>query len=129
MKYAFEKKDADKTERCFTWSLVGSDGGVHIWAQFMPEKSLILGERLYGGVEVHYRKKPYDHMPDNPIHEKCWLLNGPCWHDGSSLYFSEKLQPLIDDYFDDPERLTETMNAELLSWYKSHLNQRPEESV
>lgn len=39
-----------------------------------------------GGVEEH-RKAPADYQEgEQPSHDKCWLIDCPCWHDGSSLY-------------------------------------------
>lgn len=46
------------------------------------------------GLEYH-RRQP---LPDNdspPSHEKCWLIGGPCWHDGTSLYAQEKYVPMF----------------------------------
>lgn len=46
-------------------------------------------ESSYGGVEFH--KPPEgDELPD---HQNCWLLEGPCVHDGSSLYAFETFIP------------------------------------
>ncbi len=43
----------------------------------------------FGGVEIHYAKPP-DHLHEKiPSHDHCWLLDGPCWHDGSSTHASE----------------------------------------
>lgn len=120
MEYDFSETNENNRKR-WTWSLVGEHGGVHIWAQFCEASESAFGEKCYGGVEVHYRKPPYEHSEGTPHHEYCWLLEGPCWHDGSSLYFSEQLQPIIE-MTDRPERLTNYMNAELLSWYRSHLS-------
>lgn len=43
-----------------------------------------------GGVEIHSRTRPRwcdeDQQPD---HQACRVLGGPCWHDGSSLAASE----------------------------------------
>lgn len=64
------------------WSVVGEAGGLHLWIT-------VGGTRPYGGVEIHYRTPP-DYMSDKePSQEHCWLLDGPCWHDGSSLYAEE----------------------------------------
>lgn len=31
-----------------------------------------------------------------PDHSNCWLTHRWCWHDGSSLYASERLWPMIE---------------------------------
>lgn len=44
-----------------------------------------------GGVEIH-RTPAEGETPDN---DDCWILKGPCCHDGSSLYASETVNPLF----------------------------------
>ena len=44
--------------------------------------------RSWGGVEFH---APVEHSEDGD----CWLLGGPCEHDGSSLYASEVVIPMF----------------------------------
>ena len=45
------------------------------------------------GVETHYASAP-DYMDgEAPSHENCWILGGPCWHDGTSLWASEHWLP------------------------------------
>lgn len=47
------------------------------------------------GLEVHYRTPP-DYMKENaPSNSPCSLIGAPCWHDGTSLYASEFLLPII----------------------------------
>lgn len=77
-----------------TWWIKGPSGGVHVWARKAPLAGF--PTEWIGGVEVHHA-----HCPDNsgwfnqnaPSQSNCWLLNAPCWHDGSSLYFSERIAP------------------------------------
>jgi hypothetical protein len=46
-----------------------------------------------GGLETHYRSPP-DYMGNSaPSHDHCHILKSPCWHDGTSLYASERLIP------------------------------------
>lgn len=58
--------------------VVGDKGGVEVWR--FPRTHEAIPEWL-GGVEYHSRTEG-DHIS---YHEHCDLLNGPCWHDGSSL--------------------------------------------
>jgi len=120
--FNFEIHDKGGEAKRFVWSLKGPSGGVHIWAQFSPDLGGIFGGKCYGGIEVHHKVKPYEHCPDEAPIKDCWLTGCDCWPDGSSLFFDEQLRPLVEDYEDDPERLTATMNAEMLSWYRSHLS-------
>lgn len=74
------------------WSLANEDGGIHISASISPFR----GQYYWvGGCETHYAKCP-DYMDANkPSHEHCWVLGAPCWHDGSSLYFSENVAQML----------------------------------
>jgi len=78
------------------WAVRGKHGGVHVWAKKMnAEAARISGSKFYGGIEVH-RARPAEYDdPANPSHDECWLINAPCWHDGSSLKFEEIVAPLI----------------------------------
>ncbi len=77
-----------------TWWIKGPGGGVHIWARKAPLEGW--PTEWIGGVEVHHAHCPdssgwFD--PGAPSQPDCWLLDGPCWHDGTSLYFSEWIAP------------------------------------
>ena len=98
------------------WTAVGASGGVHIWAMPQPKSQYMDGD-FYGGVEVHSRTPMYG---DQPAHnENCWLLGCPCWHDGSSLYFSDYIEPMLRGRNGFSQSTHEYVNSELLSWYKS----------
>jgi len=93
------------------WSLAGNDGGVHIHGFRSSYDGY--GQEWLGGIEYHWATAP-DYMDaDNPSHEYCWLLNKPCWHDGSSLQFSERIAPMLpeNDVLEDwhHERITRIM--------------------
>ena len=60
-------------------AVVGESGAVEVWREF--DKAHIAH---VGGVEVHRRHG--EGKPDTP---HCKLLDGPCWHDVSSLDFDE----------------------------------------
>lgn len=102
------------------WTAKGENGAVHVWAE--PHTAdLGWGEKFYGGIEIHSPKRLYESdWAAEPSHVDCWLLNGPCWHDGSSLYFSEKIEPLLrhaNDPFDAPVHAF--INAVMADWYQS----------
>lgn len=104
------------------WSVAGEAGGVHIWAEDTPKSPFNQGERFFGGVEVHSKAPMYDGQPVG--HNHCWLTDGPCYHDGTSLYFAEKIEPMLQsvDGGSVPEHLTEYLNFELLDWYRARLD-------
>lgn len=75
-----------------SWELIGSKGGV----QFHVTVSKEYGD--CAGLEFHYLTPP-DYMRDTaPSQVHCWLLKTHCWHDGTSLYASENLWPIIKVY-------------------------------
>lgn len=119
-KYGFEIHEKEGRDKRLVWHMAGPSGGIHIWAQAAEFK--YLDERFIGGVEVHYKKKPHEHSPDEPPIKNCWLTGCDCWPDGSSLYFSENIAPMVEAYEDNPESLCDYMNGEMLSWYRSHLS-------
>lgn len=43
------------------------------------------------GLEYHHREPIDGRAPD---YARCWLLQGPCWHEGTSLYAEERFLPL-----------------------------------
>ena len=115
--YAFEHTPGDEGRDRFTWSVVGPYGGVHIWAQITPDRPF--GDAMYGGVECHWPIKDGE-----PHFGECWLLNGPCRHDGSSLYFSERIAPVLT-YMDLHGTAARSfVESELFDWYRSHIAPR-----
>ncbi|TDQ63605.1 hypothetical protein ATL17_1612 [Maritalea mobilis] len=76
------------------WFAKSELGGVHIWA-IEQDKDWRdrWGERFLGGIEIHSPKPLYGDCQAS--HDDCWLLNAPCWHDGSSLQFSEQIEPVM----------------------------------
>lgn len=104
----------------FTWAIVGPAGAFHIWAQLVDkETASILHDTMYGGIEVHYKKKPYDFSPDEAPIKNCWLTGCDCWPDGSSLQFEEQIKPIIEHGIDNPEQFNDFMFCELRARYKS----------
>lgn len=86
------------------FSAVDERGGMHFWVQ----RSAIMdyGQKHFGGVECHYRSPP-EYMSDHRGGggDKCWLLDAPCWHDGSSLLASEKWIPIWEYDPDDHQAI------------------------
>lgn len=76
------------------WSLIGPRGGLHFHVTISanpewPDSA---------GLEIHYtRGNAPDYLESKaPSQVPCWLLKEPCWHDGTSLYASETLWPMIE---------------------------------
>jgi hypothetical protein len=69
------------------WELVGPDGGITF--HFTEVK----GYETTAGLEFHHTtgEGAPDHCP-------CPLLGRPCWHDGTSLYATETVLPLVMFY-------------------------------
>lgn len=115
----------DKTGTRHDWVVVGPGGAVNIWCEEFPEGvPTLFGERWYGGVEVHSRVPSGYREGDPPSHEMCEFLDGPCWHDGSSLWFTRSFMPFLERLGADSTELEQWAYAELLSWYRTHLERR-----
>ena len=88
-KYKYEYSYSFGQYPLHIWSCVGSKGAIHVHiTDYGEEHALKYGEQYAGGIEFHYRHPP-DYMDTAPTRNNCWLLNSPCWHDGSSLQASE----------------------------------------
>lgn len=97
------------------WTLANEKGGIHVSAQISRFSTSEYGEWL-GGAETHYAAAP-DYMDaSKPSHEHCWILGGPCWHDGSSLYFSENIAPMLPPTWEkEPHRMADYHHDRVLS--------------
>ncbi len=116
LEYGYDVHDVGTDHVRYVWWLKGPNGATHIWGQKTPKP--MFGENFYGGIEVHYPEKPYDHCPDEAPIKGCWLTGCDCWPDGSSLFFSERLLPFVEDHhmgFD----ATVIMESFLYDQYKS----------
>ncbi len=96
---------------CFQhfWIIEGAKGAVHFHTDDNEER-----RQKYGGtagLEIHWRTPPPYMANDAPSQSPCWLLNQPCWHDGTSLYAMETLFPLVD--FSDPLRFFKYLKPEM----------------
>lgn len=103
------------------WTCIGRWGAMHFHVTDLGA-DYKHGERYSGGLETHARK-PLDYQNDQaPSHEECWLIGGPCWSDGTSLYAHEKLIPfwLVEPH--NHERIFRMLERE----YEEHFNPRPE---
>jgi hypothetical protein len=103
------------------WTLVGPTGAVHIWAEPNdPNFAARWNQEYYGGIEIHSPTRLYSFGDGKPDHDPCWLLNAPCWHDGSSLQFSEQVEPFIRHAtLPFGPHVHEFINSILFEWYQS----------
>lgn len=117
--YSYLPPEGDITRHI--WTATGNNGAVHVWAE--PTAPLIThrwGDLYYGGIEIHSRKPLYDFGSQEPSHSDCWLLKCPCWHDGSSLQFSEQVEPFLREAeLPFGNHVHEYVNAIMFDWYKS----------
>jgi hypothetical protein len=90
--YRFSVRDGHERH---DWIASGGHGAINIWAE--PHSTRSYGERWFGGIECHSPKPLYESDNDKPHHELCWLLLKPCWHDGSSLQFSEQVEERLPE--------------------------------
>lgn len=72
------------------WEIVGPEGGVHFHVGFYGDNDPSCGLEFHHAARAGYRQ---DEAPD---HIKCPLIGEPCWHDGTSLYASESIWPMVE---------------------------------
>lgn len=93
------------------WSCSSPEFAIHVHITDAGERGYGLG-RHYGGIEQHSATPPDYMAGSSPSHEHCWLLNGPCWHDGSSLYASEVIIPFWREDPTNNERMFDFIRRE-----------------
>lgn len=91
-KYTFTPARWGSDYHC--WELRGPEGGVHFHAS-IPKS----GDYPPAcGLEIHRcAPSPYQ-QGGAPHHINCPITGGRCWHDGTSLYASETLWPMIEGW-------------------------------
>ena len=67
--------------------VVGELGGIHISIHSTSDGS------ISGGLEIHNKKPVYDFQK---CYHNCWMLNGDCYPDGSTLRFIGEVRPIIE---------------------------------
>lgn len=72
-----------------TWCLVGPRGAVHVHISESKDYT------PSGGIECHWNeyRPEFGRAPD---HLECEMTKRPCWHDGSSLFVSERIIPALN---------------------------------
>jgi hypothetical protein len=72
------------------WSFVGPIGAINF--HFTVTENY----PVTAGLEIH-RFEPADYQrKDPPSHLDCELTGGRCWHDGTSLYATNELYPVVE---------------------------------
>ena len=91
------------------WTCIGSLGAMHFHATDLGEEyEARHGIRYSAGLEIHSRAP----LSDQPPNEKYWLIGGPCWHDGTSLYAQERVVPYWRQEPDNHERMFRFLERE-----------------
>ena len=79
--------DDDGVHEAHSYQCVGNEFGLEFWVR-------VINGSMFGGLEMHYRTAP-DYMDrKHPSHEHCHVIDGPCWHDGTSLYAHDVIIPI-----------------------------------
>lgn len=84
------------------WSFRGPEGGLHLHVILMADQEKYPDPSC--GLEFHYMRDPTGGR-EAPHHKQCWLLGGPCWHDGTSLYASETVWPRVERMLPDHDAI------------------------
>jgi hypothetical protein len=78
------------------WIVVGEHGAIDFHCSHADSEFACKYGRT-GGIEYHHRA-PASYMRSDYscVHDHCWILDGKCWHDGTSLWASEHWIPLLE---------------------------------
>lgn len=85
---------ADERNIYIHFAVIDDRGATHF--HFRIDKEPFFADEGWfscAGVETHYASPPDYMSEDKPSHERCWLIERPCWHDGTSLWASEHWLP------------------------------------
>lgn len=79
------------------WICIGAKGATHLHISgpymYPNEAGGPNEEHWSAGLETHYRSPPPYMADQAPSHDECWVIKGPCWHDGTSLCAQESYLP------------------------------------
>lgn len=78
-----------ENELALRWAISGDAGAVEFQGiaqcvDMNDRNAYNLSFKPYG-IEYHFRTPPEYRAGTLAYHEDCWLIGGPCWHDGSSV--------------------------------------------
>jgi hypothetical protein len=104
-KYTWQKPFGSERHN---WELVTAEGGIN----FHVSKSESFGASC--GLEYHHTSGE-----GAPHHVNCPLTGGRCWHDGTSLYATDHLWPMIEPYLkkNEHERIFKILEGEAQSHF------------
>jgi hypothetical protein len=74
-----------------SYELIGAKGGLNLHVSGPHHYDNM--DNWSAGLETHSRTPLYGDTA--PSHDLCWLLQCPCWHDGTSMYAQEHYLPMV----------------------------------
>jgi hypothetical protein len=74
-----------------SYEIVGARGGANLHVSGPNNYDDM--DHWSAGLELHSRTPLYEDRP--PTFDKCWLLNCPCWHDGTTTFARERFLPMF----------------------------------
>ena len=80
------------------WELRGPRGAIHFHVSIMDDDVKFPDPSC--GLEFHHAFDPTKGQ-DAPAHIDCPMTGGRCWHEGTSLYASESVWPVVKHYLED----------------------------
>lgn len=96
---------------CHVWSCIGAVGAIHLRIRaYALDKEK--GLQWSSGIEFHSRTAPPSSPHDAPSQDHCWLLEGPCWHDGSSMYAEERYLPKFLSFPHEHDAMFDALKSE-----------------
>lgn len=83
LKQLYQKIPGDGMTRV-SYAVIGKPGAIEVWFVYKDNIEEVYNDCPMGGVEYHYP------TGDGCCHHaNCFILNGECWHEGTSLGFVE----------------------------------------
>ncbi len=115
MKFKSKYEYTNRYNPVHSWGVIGARIGLHLHITDYGEKGAEKDRPQFsGGLEIHYRNPPERMKDDAPDSNHCWLLECPCWHDGSSMQVEDFWIPFWLKNPNDHERMFRALEERLL---------------
>jgi len=110
MKYRSKYEYTNEFSKRHVWTVIGRHGAIHLHISEVSMGS-DKPDSISGGVEYHYRVPPEYMSDDAPSHDRCSILQGPCWHDGTSSWATDHWIPLWQAAPHEHDRMFELLQG------------------
>lgn len=123
MKYRCEYRYKREFKHAYhTWIVIARHLAMHLHVTDLGEEN---DPRYCGGIEQHWREPPNYMKDEAPSHDRCGVLEAPCWHEGSSMAATDHWIPhwLVD--VNDHDRMFRLLEGEVNKRTEEEKNESP----